>query len=140
MALRRFMLTVPEGTPIRPKNVFKQTPEMIASLKSATAPPTSQHTNHHRTPSENVPDIFSSTPYQQRERAELGNPSNTSYFLNRLNEGVGSNAIGKSELDTPSVINSSTASNEIPRAPIRKTRAATADPTRRGLGTKVTKE
>lgn len=114
---------------------------MISSLKTATAPSTAQYTNHHRMPSENAPDIFASTPYQAtRERTELGNPTNNAYFLNRLNEGVANNSIGKSELDTPSIVNSSTTSSEIPRAPIRKTRAATADPIRRGLGTKVTKE
>lgn len=122
---------------MKAKAVFRRTADMQSS-KLGIGGPLAVNINQ-RTASENLPDPFSVTPQQSgtgRERFELGNTANNPYSLSRLNEGAGNH-------ETPSgyhLRNDSSSNEHLLRAPARKTRAAATETSRRGLGSKATKD
>ncbi|RPA78954.1 TPR-like protein [Ascobolus immersus RN42] len=137
------------GTALRVDNIFKPSVEMLACLNVNQENPASniQHSHglsHQRTGTENLQDPFATTPVgthqsSLRDRLETAGPGNN--FLSRLNEGHGS----MDKIDA-SVVNGSTTSfstnSDLSKTqiPPRKTRATTADSTRRGLGNKISKD
>jgi anaphase-promoting complex subunit 3 len=137
------------GTAVRVSNIFKPSEEMLASLSvnQENQYPTNQHSygiNHQRTGTENLQDPFATTPIGShqsslRDRLETAGPGNN--FLSRLNEGHGSMEKVESSMMNGSTTSFST-NSEISKTqiPPRKTRATTADLTRRGLGNKVSKD
>lgn len=139
------------GTAVRVQNIFKLTPEMLASLSVNhdnyyhAAHPYPHSISHQKSGTENMQDPFATTPIANhlpsaRDRLETAGPGNN--LLSRLNEGHGS----MEKIDSSMVSSSTTSflnnleSSKATQMPPRKTRAATTDSTRRGLGNKISKD
>lgn len=145
------------GVNLRPNAVFKQSQEMLESLKipsypshPSNIPPTipeeSSALNGLRNSSENLPsDPFSSNGGSSRDRSDLSFNNHPSFF-NRLNEGVGSSL----EAETPTSQPTGSSSHELfggngvntadKPPPVRKTRATATEVTTRKLTSRSTRE
>ncbi|PUU84078.1 hypothetical protein B9Z19DRAFT_1098323 [Tuber borchii] len=145
------------GVNLRPNAVFKQSQEMLESLKipsypshPSNIPPTipeeSSTLNGLRNSSENLPsDPFSANGGSSRDRSDLSFNNHPSFF-NRLNEGVGSGL----EAETPTSQPTGSSSHELfggnglntadKPPPVRKTRATTTEVTTRKLTSRSTRE
>jgi anaphase-promoting complex subunit 3 len=139
------VLTLEPGVNLRVNNIFKQSAEMMESVK--TAAPSDENAAKPRASAENHNDPFMTTT-QNRDRSDL-QYSNHPSFLNRLNEGVIGGSSVPPQLETPTAQSSSNSSthdlmgntNAFPEKPpaVRKTRAA-ADVGVRKLSSRSTRD
>jgi len=136
------------GVNLRVNNIFKPSQEMIEYCKlmpseastAATAEETATRARHATENYQNDP--FTSTA-QNRDRSDLSYNNHPSFF-NRLNEGTGS----VSHLETPTAQSSGSGPHDLFAAngvndkppPVRKTRAAAADPAIRKLTSRSTRD